>query len=145
MRLRFRYASSCAAVLLKNLTLDAYNKNAQVINESTVHKSSTTACNRLSSCSLASNRVAGKPYSQSRGAGRLAKAFQPRPGGISETYVAYGMTRQLFDACSSQADYRIPQVSQKGAEVPKTSAGEDIGVGDSWWYKGPYNTRSTLL
>lgn len=46
------------------------------------------------------------------------------------------MTQKLFEACSSQADYKIPQASQKGVEVPKTEAGEDLGVGESWWYTG---------
>lgn len=46
------------------------------------------------------------------------------------------MTQKLFEACSSQADYKIPQATQKGAEVPKTEAGEDLGVGEGWWYKG---------
>ncbi|OJJ31768.1 hypothetical protein ASPWEDRAFT_43753 [Aspergillus wentii DTO 134E9] len=70
-----------------------------------------------------------------RPSSRLAKAILPRPGTAAETYVAYGMTQKLFEACSSQADYRIPQVSQQGAEVPKTEAGEDIGVGEGWWYE----------
>ena len=137
---------------------EAY-KNEQVINEShiispplshPVYNSSTMAY-RLSLHSLASIRVSKKQgqssirfYSQSRGASRLSKALQPRPGTISETYFAYGITRRLFEACSRQADYSIPQASQKGAEVPKTSAGEDLGVGDSWWYKGPYNARFVL-
>lgn len=65
----------------------------------------------------------------------LAKNFR-RPGNAAETYVAYGMTQKLFEACSTQADYKIPQASQKGVEVPKTEAGEDLGVGESWWYTG---------
>ncbi|OGE54659.1 hypothetical protein PENARI_c005G07914 [Penicillium arizonense] len=65
----------------------------------------------------------------------LAKNFSRRPGTAAETYVAYGMTQKLFEACSSQADYKIPQASQKGAEVPKTAAGEDLGVGEGWWYR----------
>ncbi|PLB47020.1 putative ubiquinol-cytochrome C chaperone [Aspergillus steynii IBT 23096] len=59
----------------------------------------------------------------------------PRQGSAAETYVAYGMTQKLFEACSVQADYSIPQVSQKGAQVPKTAAGEDLGVGAGWWYE----------
>ena len=54
----------------------------------------------------------------------------------TETYVAYGVAKKLFEACSAQADYKIPQISQKGAEVPKTASGEDIGVGQGWWYEG---------
>ncbi|KAJ5990865.1 hypothetical protein N7499_011413 [Penicillium canescens] len=75
-----------------------------------------------------------RSYSQGKVAD-LAKNFSRRPGTAAETYVAYGMTQKLFEACSSQADYKIPQASQKGAEVPKTAAGEDLGVGEGWWYK----------
>lgn len=71
-----------------------------------------------------------------RSASRLARAIMPRPGTAAETYVAYGMTQKLFEACSRQAEYSIPQLSQKGVPVPKTEAGEDIGVGEGWWYQG---------
>lgn len=67
---------------------------------------------------------------------RIAKSVLPSPGSTAETYVAYGLTQKLFEACSAQADYRIPQASQKRAEVPKTAAGEDLGVGEGWWYEG---------
>ncbi|KAL3473642.1 ubiquinol-cytochrome C chaperone-domain-containing protein [Aspergillus californicus] len=70
----------------------------------------------------------------SRSASRLARAMAPRSGTAAETYVAYGMTQRLFEACSNQADYRIPQLQEKGAQVPKTEAGEDLGVGEGWWY-----------
>lgn len=61
----------------------------------------------------------------------------PRPGRTVETYVAYGMTEQLFQACCSQGEYVIPQ-KQKGTPVPKTEAGEDLGVGKGWWYEGSF-------
>ncbi|KAL4819039.1 ubiquinol-cytochrome C chaperone-domain-containing protein [Aspergillus spinulosporus] len=69
---------------------------------------------------------------------RLAKKIVPmaqRPGGAAEQYIAYGMTQRLFEACSKQGDYTIPQLKEKGAQVPKTEAGEDLGVGEGWWYK----------
>lgn len=59
-------------------------------------------------------------------------------GSTRETYVSYGMTQKIFEACSRQADYKVPQASQKGAEVPKTATGEDLGVSESWWYKGAF-------
>ena len=71
-----------------------------------------------------------------RASSQLSRVVIPRPGTTAETYVAYGMTQKLFEACSSQADYSIPQASQKGAQVPKTEAGEDLGVGEGWWYEG---------
>ncbi|KAL2872252.1 uncharacterized protein BJX67DRAFT_220 [Aspergillus lucknowensis] len=63
---------------------------------------------------------------------RLTRIIASRPA--AETYVAYGMTQKLFEACSSQADYKIPQLQEKGAQVPKTNAGEDLGAGEGWWY-----------
>ena len=73
---------------------------------------------------------------------RLAKKIVPmaqRPGGAAEQYIAYGMTQRLFEACSKQGDYTIPQLKEKGAQVPKTEAGEDLGVGEGWWYKGLFS------
>ncbi|KAN0082148.1 Ubiquinol-cytochrome C chaperone domain containing protein [Elaphomyces granulatus] len=64
---------------------------------------------------------------------QLSESLLPRPGKTVETYVSYGMTQKLFEACSAQADYKIPQASQKGAETPKTASGEDLGVGEGWW------------
>lgn len=80
------------------------------------------------------NSTFARSYSQGKVSG-LANKFRS-PGNAAETYVAYGMTQKLFEACSSQADYKIPQASQKGVEVPKTEAGEDLGVGEGWWYTG---------
>jgi len=50
------------------------------------------------------------------------------------------MTQKIFEACSRQGDYTIPQASQKGVAVPTTESGEHLGVSDSWWYKGMSNT-----
>ncbi|OJJ50451.1 hypothetical protein ASPZODRAFT_11322 [Penicilliopsis zonata CBS 506.65] len=72
---------------------------------------------------------------QHRYASQLAKSILPRPGTAAETYVAYGFTQKLFEACSSQADYSIPDASGNRDKIPKNEAGEDIGVGDGWWYK----------
>jgi cytochrome b pre-mRNA-processing protein 3 len=105
---------------------------------------STTPLVSASCPSMRSTRSSLRPsfairsYSQGKVAD-LAKNFSRRPGTAAETYVAYGMTQKLFEACSSQADYKIPQASQKGAEVPKTAAGEDLGVGEGWWYRGELN------
>ncbi|KAJ5333472.1 uncharacterized protein N7506_007255 [Penicillium brevicompactum] len=77
------------------------------------------------------NSILARSYSSK--VSNITRNFR-RPGNAAETYVAYGMTQKLFEACSSQADYKIPQASQKGVEVPKTEAGEDLGVGESWWY-----------
>ncbi|PWY63902.1 ubiquinol-cytochrome C chaperone [Aspergillus heteromorphus CBS 117.55] len=81
-----------------------------------------------------------------RNSSQLARAIAPRPGTAAETYIAFGLTQKLFEACSTQADYSIPQLSQKGAQVPKTEAGEDLGVGQGWWYEGrATSTRLTSL
>lgn len=71
----------------------------------------------------------------------LLNSIATRKGGAAETYVSYGFTQKLYEACSSQADYKIPQLSQKGAEVPKTEGGEELGVGEGWWYKGKLGSK----
>ncbi|KAI2787770.1 hypothetical protein POX_f08147 [Penicillium oxalicum] len=73
-------------------------------------------------------------YAQGSALSRLAKSALS-PGSSAETYVAYGMTQKLFQACSSQADYQVPQATQKDVPVPTTESGEHLGVSDSWWYK----------
>ncbi|KAJ5102894.1 hypothetical protein N7532_003423 [Penicillium argentinense] len=75
-----------------------------------------------------------RSYSKGSAVSRLARSASS-PGAAAETYVAYGMTQKIFEACSKQGDYTIPQAGQKGVEVPTTETGEHIGVGDSWWYK----------
>ncbi|CEJ60839.1 hypothetical protein PMG11_09396 [Penicillium brasilianum] len=75
-----------------------------------------------------------RSYSQGSAISRLAKSALA-PGASAETYIAYGMTQKLFQACSSQADYEVPQASQKGVPVPTTESGEHLGISDSWWYK----------
>lgn len=64
----------------------------------------------------------------------IAKELRKRASATTETYVAYGVCQKLLKECSRQADYRIPQALEKNVEVPKTKAGEDLGVGEGWWY-----------
>ncbi|KAK4974791.1 hypothetical protein LTR28_009954, partial [Elasticomyces elasticus] len=67
---------------------------------------------------------------------KLAQAVRhSNLGGVTEPYVAYGATEKLIRQCASQADYDIPQVREKDGVVPKTGAGEDLGVGRGWWYE----------
>lgn len=75
----------------------------------------------------------------------ILKSLASRQGGAAETYVSYGFTQKLYEACSSQADYEIPQLAQKGVEVPKTANGEELGVGEGWWYKGKLVTRCFVI
>lgn len=63
-------------------------------------------------------------------------------GAATETYVAYGVTEKLFKECARQADYSVPQALEKGAVVPKSEAGEDLGVGEGWWYRGMRSTHT---
>ncbi|KAK5092126.1 Serine carboxypeptidase 3, partial [Cryomyces antarcticus] len=65
----------------------------------------------------------------------FANQVRQRAGAATETYVAYGVTENLFKECSRQAEYTIPQVLEKGGVAPKTEAGEDLGVGTGWWYE----------
>ncbi|KAJ5668826.1 hypothetical protein N7462_009896 [Penicillium macrosclerotiorum] len=88
----------------------------------------------LRSHARSSLTLPSRSYSQGSAVSRLARSATA-PGASAETYIAYGMTQKLFEACSTQADYQIPQASQKGVPVPTTESGEHLGVSDSWWYK----------
>lgn len=94
-----------------------------------------TAKSPLASSASASRASPARAYSQGSAISRLAKSALS-PGASAETYIAYGMTQKLFQACSSQADYQVPQATQKGVAVPTTESGEHLGVSESWWYKG---------
>jgi hypothetical protein len=84
-----------------------------------------------------------RAYSQtSRYNSRVVESLLSRSGNTAETYVSYGLTQKLFEACSAQADYRIPQAAQKGADIPKTASGEDVGTGEGWWYNGMFHPSS---
>ncbi len=67
----------------------------------------------------------------------LAQEFRKRASNMTETYVAYGATEQLVRECARMGQYDIPQIGTKDADnVPKTPEGEDLGVGEGWWYNG---------
>lgn len=59
----------------------------------------------------------------------------------TETYVAYGVCETLVKECARQAAYKIPQAQQKNTDIPKTKDGEDLGVGDGWWYQSKFGGR----
>ncbi|KAF2434471.1 hypothetical protein EJ08DRAFT_730691 [Tothia fuscella] len=69
----------------------------------------------------------------------LAKQLRKRATGATETYVAYGSTEALFKICAQQADYDVPQVKEK-VPTPISESGEELGVGEGWWYKDVYLT-----
>ena len=49
--------------------------------------------------------------------------------------MAYGSCEKLVKESARQAAYTIPQASDKSVPIPKTEDGEDLGVGESWWYQ----------
>jgi hypothetical protein len=53
----------------------------------------------------------------------------------TEPYVAYGATEDLFRACARAGEYTMPTVAE-GEEPLRSAKGEDIGVGQGWWYQG---------
>ncbi|KAI4154537.1 MAG: hypothetical protein LQ340_001626 [Diploschistes diacapsis] len=66
---------------------------------------------------------------------RLAQEVRKAAPSFTETYVAYGVCEQLVKECAMVADYTIPQASEQGADIPQNDKGEDVGVGNSWWYQ----------
>ena len=53
--------------------------------------------------------------------------------------MAYGACEKLMKECARQAEYTVPQMREKkGTEVPKTEKGEELGIGNGWWYDGRF-------
>ena len=83
----------------------------------------------------------GQPNITAQG---IAKSLRESLPAATETYVAYGVCEKLVKDCSRQADYRIPQASEKNTEIPKTKDGEDLGVGEGWWYESTSSIPSPV-
>lgn len=75
-----------------------------------------------------------QPTSITSAAQNIAQSLRTRLPKTTETYVAYGGCERLLKECARQADYKIPQAAEKGVEIPKTKDGQQLGVGDGWWY-----------
>lgn len=53
----------------------------------------------------------------------------------TEPYVAYGATEELFKSCAATCSYTIPAANEKPPQpAPKNERGEDVGVGEGWWF-----------
>lgn len=70
---------------------------------------------------------------------QFAKSLRAAAPQVTETYVAYGTTKGLYEVCAKPGLYRVPQAGVKGEKIPKNDAGEDIGVGE-----GPWHTKLNL-
>ena len=56
--------------------------------------------------------------------------------------MAYGVSEKLVKECARQAAYSIPQRNEKDASIPKTIEGEDLGIGEGWWYESKISVYS---
>lgn len=65
----------------------------------------------------------------------LRSSSNPIAKATTEPYVAYGATEDLFKACAATCSYTIPALSEKPPQpAPKNDKGEDIGLGEGWWF-----------
>jgi cytochrome b pre-mRNA-processing protein 3 len=53
---------------------------------------------------------------------------------MTETYVAYGATRDLIKECTRPGEYKIPQALVKRGEIPVDEDGVHLGEAEGWWY-----------
>ena len=81
---------------------------------------------------------AGRGHSFVRStADKVAQKIRKTAPVTTETYIAYGACENLVKECARQADYTISQEGRKDrGEIPKSKNGEDLGVGQGWWYEG---------
>ncbi|KAF2852635.1 hypothetical protein T440DRAFT_446385 [Plenodomus tracheiphilus IPT5] len=64
----------------------------------------------------------------------IAQKLREKAPLMTETYVAYGATRDLIKECTKPGDYKIPQALVKDGEIPVDENGTHIGEAEGWWY-----------
>lgn len=69
----------------------------------------------------------------------LAQKLRERAPLMTETYVAYGATRDLIKECSKAGEYKIPQAQQNNVEIPTDENGVHLGEGEGWWYESMHS------
>lgn len=75
------------------------------------------------------------PTDQASFIASLRSSSNPIAKATTEPYVAYGATEDLFRACAQTCSYTIPSAEEKPpAPAPKNERGEDVGVGEGWWF-----------
>ncbi|KAI1128535.1 hypothetical protein F5Y10DRAFT_173944 [Nemania abortiva] len=53
----------------------------------------------------------------------------------SEPYRVVAATKEIYDACSKAAPYKIDPIAIKAGTIPKTPEGEDLGEGGGMWHE----------
>jgi cytochrome b pre-mRNA-processing protein 3 len=81
------------------------------------------------------NNQQNPPTDQASLIASLRASSNPLAKATTEPYVAYGATEDLFRACAQTCSYTIPAAEQTPpAPAPKNDRGEDVGVGEGWWF-----------
>lgn len=63
----------------------------------------------------------------------------------SQPYRVVAATKEIYDACSKAALYKIDPIAIKAGTIPKTPEGEDIGEGKGMWHDGMHSKLLVLL
>jgi cytochrome b pre-mRNA-processing protein 3 len=74
----------------------------------------------------------------------LAQKLREKAPLMTETYVAYGATRDLMKECTKAGEYKIPQAQIKGGEIPTDENGVHLGEGEGWWYESKFFRPAVL-
>jgi cytochrome b pre-mRNA-processing protein 3 len=61
----------------------------------------------------------------------------------SEPYRVVAATKQIYEACSGGARYKIDPIAIIAGTIPKTAEGEHIGEGKGMWHEGKCAPLST--
>ena len=68
-------------------------------------------------------------------AGNISSKLRSALPATTQTYVAYGICEIFVKECARQADYEVPQRKEQNVPIPRTDDGQDLGVGNGWWYE----------
>ncbi|RMZ67911.1 Ubiquinol-cytochrome c chaperone UPF0174 [Pyrenophora seminiperda CCB06] len=130
--------TACSRALLRSSSPLLQCTNKATLRQTRRAFSTTTSTTYHASQSLSADvrpESIKKPYpTAGAGAMGLAQKLREKAPLMTETYVAYGATRDLIKECTKPGEYKIPQALVKRGEIPVDENGVHLGEAEGWWY-----------
>jgi len=127
--------TSCIRTLRQQTRRHLLQRQPQKTSIPSIVANTTTRAFTTSPRTLAQQETPPQDKDQASFIASLRSSSNPLAKATTEPYVAYGATEDLFRACAQTCSYTIPSAEAKPpAPAPKNDRGEDVGVGEGWWF-----------
>ena len=142
-RMRLRQLYLCGQHFPRNRTTILFSGTKHFLSSKSPFRTVQPQAYQKTEKKLTNEAPKSSPSTQFSPIQSVAKQLRKRATVTTETYIAYGVCEKLVEKCASQASYRIPQAQDKNVDIPKMKNGEDLGVGEGWWYQSMLNNQNS--